>query len=83
MVEAATGMANPKPHVSTWPQSPTQCSLPKTGEEEEERKREEKRKEFSHYCDWRQHGVLSRTQAWAQILSFTKYYVARITSPVL
>lgn len=41
MVEAATGMANPKPHVSTWPQSPTQCSLPKTGRRRR-RGREEK-----------------------------------------
>lgn len=31
MVEAATGMAKPKPNVRTWLQGPTQCSLPKTG----------------------------------------------------
>ena len=39
MVEAATGMAKPKPHVSTRPQGPTQCSLPKTGRRRRRRRR--------------------------------------------
>ena len=42
MVEAATGMAKPKPHVSTWPQGPTQCSLPKTGRRRRKTGREER-----------------------------------------